>query len=664
MKRIYDSYDDIDIPKDNNGNYIVDDPDIFDSVYITRIFDRYHPDKVKFIKEKRVFTNLMVYTFKCKSCGKTQTRSFRTANIDNHKTLLCQDCLNIERYGYAHTYDNKEKQRYALDKILEKHGGFGMANKEIRDKIESTNLEKFGSKCSLKDPEVNAKARKTTKEKYGVEYALQCKDIYDETVETLKKKYGVEHALQNDNIRNKMREKIIEKYGVSNTMQIPEIQEKSMQNRKQHYLRDGISFDSKWELAYWIYVTECLHGDIKRCDICFKYSVDNITHKYYPDFIYNGKILEMKGDHFYKDRNRENEAINPFDRSKDKQFEAKRKCAIENGVEFISIEEIEKALNFVKEKYGNGYLDIWCVDEKSFPYPKPNKSFYNVDDELIKKHHKSIYKARTRGCKYSPYEAWFNKDLIKELVDNRLKYSDYNDKLSPNSILQGFSVTRKAKKVSVFKPKLAKELISKYLSDAKCIFDPFSGFSGRMIGAIRNNIPYIGQDINSEHIFESIGIYNELCLLDNRIYNVSLNVKDIFDSTGEYDCLFTCSPYADKEDWGNINQKILSCDEWIDECLKRFRCRKYLFVVDNTEKYKDYVVDVIENKSHFGINYERIIFIDNTSDFKNYRQSFYISLLPNIYYTHQIYDNGITPFDITSDKYVDVGGKGLTPFDI
>lgn len=664
MKRIYDSYDDIDIPKDNNGNYIVDDPDIFDSVYITRIFDRYHPNKIKFIKEKRVFTNLMVYAFKCKSCGKIQTRSFRTANIDNHKTLLCQDCLNIERYGYAHTYDNKEKQRYALDRVLEKHGGFGMASKEIRDKIESTNLEKFGSKCSLKDPEVNAKARKTTKEKYGVDYALQSKKIYDETVETLNKRYGVEHALQNENIKNKMCERNIEKYGVSNTMQIPEVQEKSMQNRKQHYLRDGISFDSKWELAYWIYVTEYLHGDIKRCDICFKYNVDNITHKYYPDFIYNGKILEMKGDHFYKDRNRENEAINPFDRSKDKQFEAKRKCAIENDVEFISTEEIEKALNFVKEKYGNGYLDIWCVDEKSFPYPKPNKKFYNVDDELIKKHHKSIYKARTRGCKYSPYEAWFNKGLVKKLVDNRLKYSDYNDKLSPNSILQGFSVTRKAKKVSVFKPKLAKELISKYLSDAKCIFDPFSGFSGRMIGAIRNNIPYIGQDINSEHILESVGIYNELCLLDNRIYNVSLNVKDIFDSIGEYDCLFTCSPYADKEDWGNVNQKILSCDEWIDECLKRFRCRKYLFVVDNTEKYKDYVVDVIENKSHFGTNYEKIIFIDNTSDFKNYQQSFYIGLLPNIYYTRQIYDNGIMPFDITSDKYIDVGGKGLTPFDI
>jgi len=236
MKRIYNSYDDIDIPKDDNENYIVDDPDMFDSVYITRIFDRYHPDKVKFIREKRVFTNLMVYTFKCKSCGKTQTRSFRTANIENHKTLLCQDCLNIERYGYAHTYENKEKQRYALDRVLEKHGGFGMANKKIRDKIESTNLEKFGSKCSLKDPEVNAKARKTTKEKYGVEYALQSKKIYDETVETLKKRYGVEHALQNDKIKDKMREKIIEKYGVSNVMQIPEVQEKSTQNRKQNNL--------------------------------------------------------------------------------------------------------------------------------------------------------------------------------------------------------------------------------------------------------------------------------------------------------------------------------------------------------------------------------------------------------------------------------------------
>ena len=36
-----------------------------------------------------------------------------------------------------------------------------------------------------------------------------------------------------------------------------------------------------------------------------------------------------------------------------------------------------------------------------------------------------------------------------------------------------------------------------------------------------------------------------------------------------------------KEIWGT-DLKDLSCDQWIDECLKRFKCKKYLFVVDKT----------------------------------------------------------------------------------
>ena len=97
--------------------------------------------------------------------------------------------------------------------------------------------------------------------------------------------------------------------------------------------------------------------------------------------------------------------------------------------------------------------------------------------------------------------------------------------------------------------------------------------------------------------------------------NATVECKDIFTSTGEYECLFTCSPYNLKEIW-NENESNLSCDEWIDECLKRFKCKRYIFVVDNTEKYKDKVVEELTNSSHFGVNNELLIVIDasNTTD--------------------------------------------------
>ena len=47
----------------------------------------------------------------------------------------------------------------------------------------------------------------------------------------------------------------------------------------------------------------------------------------------------------------------------------------------------------------------------------------------------------------------------------------------------------------------------------------------------------------------------------------------------------------------------------IDVCIDKFKCKAYLFVVDYTCKYKQFIVDTIENKSHFGTNFENIILI-------------------------------------------------------
>ena len=48
----------------------------------------------------------------------------------------------------------------------------------------------------------------------------------------------------------------------------------------------------------------------------------------------------------------------------------------------------------------------------------------------------------------------------------------------------------------------------------------------------------------------------------------------------------------------------------IDICLNNFDCKKYLFVVDDTLKYKQFIVEILENKSHFGSNTEYVILIN------------------------------------------------------
>jgi hypothetical protein len=123
-----------------------------------------------------------------------------------------------------------------------------------------------------------------------------------------------------------------------------------------------------------------------------------------------------------------------------------------------------------------------------------------------------------------------------------------------------------------------------------------------MLGCCSLGKKYIGQDINEEQVLYSNQIIDFLKL------SATVIQKNIFESNGEYDCLFTCSPYGLKEIW-NKEETNLSCDEWIDVCLNNFKCKKYLFVVDKTEKYEKNIVGEITNRSHFGSNTEKVVLI-------------------------------------------------------
>ena len=153
----------------------------------------------------------------------------------------------------------------------------------------------------------------------------------------------------------------------------------------------------------------------------------------------------------------------------------------------------------------------------------------------------------------------------------------------------------------------------KYI-DEPTIVDPFSWFSGRLLGAYACNKNYFGFDLNPTHVEESNNIIRYL-MSDN----ISVEQRDLFNTSSEvFDsaALFTSPPYSDKECWNGAADKVLTCDEWIEECLSRYDCSTYLFVVDKTEKFNYNIVDTIENKSHFGTNNEYVVLIRKGVDKK------------------------------------------------
>lgn len=240
---------------------------------------------------------------------------------------------------------------------------------------------------------------------------------------------------------------------------------------------------------------------------------------------------------------------------------------------------------------------------------------------LIRAYHPSLYLGYVHGRK-SPVGYWeylkTDYEAYKKLYINRLKYADSreadlfrkNGILNASMTLYGLEASRIAPKPSYVKPFEMKKLIEKYASEYDTVFDPFSGYSGRMLGCLFANKNYIGRDINETTIKESKSIYEKVrkhvsasCLLE---------VQSVLETKKEsHDCLFTCPPYEDIESWEGTDLVVKTCDEWIDECLKRFKCKRYVFIVDDKiKKYKEYVKEELENVSHFGKNKEYVVVID------------------------------------------------------
>lgn len=62
------------------------------------------------------------------------------------------------------------------------------------------------------------------------------------------------------------------------------------------------------------------------------YKHDGKEHFYMPDFKVRDELIEIKGDHFFKE---DGTMQNPYDHSQDGLYEAKHQCMIKNNVTIL-----------------------------------------------------------------------------------------------------------------------------------------------------------------------------------------------------------------------------------------------------------------------------------------------------------------------------------------
>ena len=98
----------------------------------------------------------------------------------------------------------------------------------------------------------------------------------------------------------KMKATNLERRGVEFPSQDPEVIKKMRESSKKKYVYEGLSFDSSWELAFYIMNKDAGHKVIRE-PLMIPYESRGITYYYIPDFSVNGSLYEMKGSQLIKD---------------------------------------------------------------------------------------------------------------------------------------------------------------------------------------------------------------------------------------------------------------------------------------------------------------------------------------------------------------------------
>lgn len=218
-----------------------------------------------------------------------------------------------------------------------------MQSDAVKEKRKQTLIQKEGSVENF-----YTKISQTTKQTFITNDGSienHYKKVAEKTRNTVLQRFGKEAFFQTDAFKEKSKRTMKERYGVKN------ISQTLLRSCKRLYTYKEQHFDSIPELCFYIYHIENnlpIVRNPKKLIFIFK----NKKHVYWPDFEVENQLFEIKGDQFLKE---DGTWQNPFDHRKDALYEAKRQCALQNGVKILYGKDYKKYIDFVEEKYGKKF---------------------------------------------------------------------------------------------------------------------------------------------------------------------------------------------------------------------------------------------------------------------------------------------------------------------
>lgn len=321
---------------------------------------------------------------------------------------------------------------------------------ESKEKRRNTNLQKYGTSCSLNANDSKEKRMQTNLEKYGSISPFGSDQVKEKISNIINDKYGSRSNLMkqvaqnhengygfgNQEVADRCKQTMLDRYGVDNykktaaerqaqSERSKEIIKKSIDiqkkkygtiwlntpegqrlNRTPKYIYKNEKFDSSWELYYWLW---CLGNNIpiERNYKYFTYMLNGKVKRYYPDFIINSnQFVELKGDHL----------INDVYHNSTWQEKAKI-CKRENII-VLSLEDMKPIIKFVQDKYGKTFVSQF-KQKSANSFKRKIVEFTSLQNIYQYRNDNIRFHYKCRRCQRDVYTTYF---LIDHFNDRMCKH--------------------------------------------------------------------------------------------------------------------------------------------------------------------------------------------------------------------------------------------------
>jgi hypothetical protein len=211
--------------------------------------------------------------------------------IEETNFLRTDSSLLLRKYYFLNNFTEIRKCLVCGKEIIPQLGGkFALycsdscrfsekAKKITRQKINDTCIEKYGNKCSLRNPDVAEKAKETFQKKYGKDNYFQSKENQQKIREIVKEKYNVESISQLKDVKEKVRNSM-EKYSKEERKAI---RKRALHTKRDNYYDTFITLLKEKDLIPMFSKEEYINADMNKtytfkCEKCgriFEYNLQD-----------------------------------------------------------------------------------------------------------------------------------------------------------------------------------------------------------------------------------------------------------------------------------------------------------------------------------------------------------------------------------------------------